>query len=94
MIARSESVPGRREAPAEFYGGCAAAETSCQGVRIRGPSPVMAIVNSKWAASEPSWEKIDQWSSATRSGVAARGDHRLHGQHHPLLQRHARPGGP
>ena len=29
---------------------------SCQGVRIRGPEPVIAIVNSKWAASEPSWE--------------------------------------
>jgi hypothetical protein len=29
---------------------------SCQGVRMRGPSAVMAIVNSKWAASEPSWE--------------------------------------
>ena len=29
---------------------------SCQGVRMRGPSAVIAIVNSKWAASEPSWE--------------------------------------
>jgi len=29
---------------------------SCQGVRIRGPSAVTAIVNSKCAASEPSWE--------------------------------------
>ena len=29
---------------------------SCQGVRIRGPSAVIAIVNSKCAASEPSWE--------------------------------------
>src|SRR5947209_20073398 len=27
--------------------------TSCQGVRILGPSAVTAIVNSKWAASEP-----------------------------------------
>ena len=34
----------------------AAALLSCHGVRIRGPSAVMAIVNSKWAASEPSWE--------------------------------------
>ena len=30
--------------------------SSCQGVRIRGPSAVTATVNSKWAASEPSWE--------------------------------------
>ena len=30
--------------------------SSCQGVRIRGPSAVTAIVNSKWAAREPSWE--------------------------------------
>ena len=29
---------------------------SCHGVRIRGPSAVIAIVNSKWAASEPSCE--------------------------------------
>jgi|SRR5579884_1606839 len=29
---------------------------SCHGVRILGPPAVMAIVNSKWAASEPSWE--------------------------------------
>ncbi len=30
--------------------------SSCQGVRIRGPSAVTAIVNSKWAASVPSCE--------------------------------------
>src|SRR5690349_11227687 len=29
---------------------------SCQGVRIRGPDAVTATVNSKCAASEPSWE--------------------------------------
>ena len=29
---------------------------SCHGVRIRGPTAVMATVNSKCAASEPSWE--------------------------------------
>ena len=29
---------------------------TCQGVRIRGPSSVIATVNSKCAASEPSWE--------------------------------------
>jgi hypothetical protein len=29
---------------------------SCHGVRTRGPAAVTAIVNSKWAASEPSWE--------------------------------------
>jgi hypothetical protein len=36
--------------------GLAAQAASCQGVRTRGPSAVTAIVNSKWAASEPSWE--------------------------------------
>ena len=30
--------------------------SSCQGVRIRGPSGVTATVNSKWAASESSSE--------------------------------------
>ena len=34
----------------------ARARDSCQGVRIRGPSAVIATVNSKCAASEPSWE--------------------------------------
>ena len=29
---------------------------SCQGVRMRGPAAVTAIVNSKCAASDPSWE--------------------------------------
>ena len=29
---------------------------SCHGVKIRGPPAVIAIVNSKWAASDPSWE--------------------------------------
>src|SRR3954451_7116607 len=32
------------------------ASSSCHGVRIRGPSAVIAIVNSKWAASDPSCE--------------------------------------
>jgi hypothetical protein len=32
------------------------AYSSCQGVRMRGPSWVTATVNSKWAASEPSAE--------------------------------------
>src|SRR5436305_6660245 len=34
--------------------------STCQGVRTRGPSASIATVNSKWAASEPSWEKIAQ----------------------------------
>jgi hypothetical protein len=29
---------------------------SCHGVRTLGPSGVIAIVNSKWAARDPSWE--------------------------------------
>src|SRR6476660_8594093 len=37
--------------------------SACHGVRTRGPSASMAMVNSKWAASEPSCEKIAQWSS-------------------------------
>ncbi len=39
-------------------GGYAAARwpLRCQGFRIRGPSAVTATVNSKCAASEPSWE--------------------------------------
>ena len=44
-----------------------ASSGSCQGVRTRGPSAVIAIVNSKCAASEPSCVKIDQWSSAIRT---------------------------
>ena len=39
---------------------------SRHGVSTRGPSAVTAIVNSKCAASELSWEKIYQPSSATR----------------------------
>jgi DNA-binding SARP family transcriptional activator len=41
--------------------------SSCHGVRIRGPSAVMAMVNSKWAARDPSWEKIAQPSSPMRT---------------------------
>ena len=36
-------------------------------MRILGPSPVIATVNSKCAAGEPSWEKIAQPSPATRT---------------------------
>src|SRR4051812_49935014 len=36
------------------YAALAARLATCQGVRIFGPSAVMATVNSKWAASEPS----------------------------------------
>jgi hypothetical protein len=47
------------EAPPARDGGAAAQPSPfsrCHGVKIRGPSAVMAMVNSKWAASEPSWE--------------------------------------
>ena len=37
------------------------------GVRISGPPEVIATVNSKCAASEPSWEKIAQPSPPTRT---------------------------
>src|SRR3954467_9693539 len=41
-----------------------AASSRCQGVRIRGPSAVIATVCSKWAASDPSWLYTDQLSAA------------------------------
>ena len=44
---------GRRAAEAQAAARC---PDSCQGVRIRGPSAVIATVNSKCAASEPSCE--------------------------------------
>jgi hypothetical protein len=53
------SGPLRRQTEASRPPDQAAArppEASCQGVRIRGPSAVTAIVNSKCAAREPSWE--------------------------------------
>ena len=34
-----------------------------------GPAVVTATVNSKWAAGEPSWEKIAQPSPPTRTGA-------------------------
>ena len=37
-------------------GSAGSATSSCQGVKIRGPSAVMATVCSKWAASDPSCE--------------------------------------
>ncbi len=51
------AVPrARRGAPVGGRYAAAAAFASCQGVSTRGPSAVIATVNSKWAASEPSWE--------------------------------------
>ena len=47
-------------AAAAYAAACVESEAEasgwCHGVRMRGPSAVIAIVNSKWAASEPSWE--------------------------------------
>src|SRR5205085_9408103 len=45
-----------------------AASSRCHGVRIWGPSAVIATVCSKWAASDPSWLYTDQLSAATRIG--------------------------
>ena len=42
--------------PKKTYAAARPPFASCQGVRIRGPAAVIAIVNSKWAASDPSWE--------------------------------------
>src|SRR4051794_7196780 len=39
----------------------------CQGVRIRGPSAVMATVCSKWAARDPSREYTAQLSAPIRT---------------------------
>ena len=38
------------------YAAVLACTSACHGVRTFGPSAVTATVNSKWAASEPSWE--------------------------------------
>lgn len=47
---------GRRVAPRAAYAAARPPEASCQGVRIRGPAAVIATVNSKWAARDPSSE--------------------------------------
>ena len=86
------SSDARRSPASAAQAAARPAPTSCHGVSTRGPSAVIAIVNSKCAASEPSWEKIDQWSSADPDGVAPGGDHRLDRQHHPLLQLDAGAG--
>ncbi len=49
------SAPTGRDRPAA-QAAAGWASGWCQGVRMRGPAAVIAIVNSKWAASEPSWE--------------------------------------
>jgi hypothetical protein len=38
------------------YAAVVAWTSACHGVSTRGPSAVTATVNSKWAASDPSWE--------------------------------------
>src|SRR6202035_358432 len=48
-------------------GSAEASAPRCHGVRILGPSPVIATVNSKCAAGEPSWEKIAQPSPPIRT---------------------------
>ena len=53
---------------------------------MSGSPSVTATVNSKCAASEPSWVKTDQPSPPTRtSGLPAR-RHRLDREHHALFQ--------
>src|SRR3954453_10426534 len=41
--------------PLTLFPAARAASSRCQGVRIRGPSAVIATVCSKWAARDPSW---------------------------------------
>ena len=50
------ATSGPNLGPASAGQAAARATDSCQGVRMRGPAAVTAIVNSKWAASEPSCE--------------------------------------
>ena len=50
------ATSGRDLGPATCGQAAARATDSCQGVRIRGPAAVTAIVNSKCADSDPSWE--------------------------------------
>jgi hypothetical protein len=63
-VPRTEKVVAHRaladlnatEQDSKPYAAAMRALDSCQGVRIRGPSAVTAMVNSKWAVVEPSWE--------------------------------------
>ena len=66
-LAPGDRAGGRRRPPAAAVASGLARERArrlrrarwplrCQGLRIRGPSSVTATVNSKCAASEPSWE--------------------------------------
>jgi deazaflavin-dependent oxidoreductase (nitroreductase family) len=54
LAAAAREVPMLALRPREPGGGLSPHSSSCQGVRMRGPSAVTATVNSKWAASEPS----------------------------------------
>src|SRR3954447_17264032 len=53
VAASSWRAAARR--PVQRAQAAAASTVSCQGVRMRGPSAVIATVNSKWAVSDPSW---------------------------------------
>src|SRR4051812_7437447 len=58
MIAAAHGSAGARYGPGWRFQAAARLPSACQGVRTRGPSAAIATVNSKWAAREPSWEKI------------------------------------
>ena len=86
-------VAARLASSATRRAGCSAADrVRCHGVSTAGPSAVIATVNSKCAASEPSWEKIAQPSPPTRTAGAAGGHHRLDREHHALLEPRALAG--
>jgi hypothetical protein len=57
---RAANVPLNHLHEGYTYATARPAPASCHGVSTRGPSAVTAMVNSKCAASDPSWEKIDQ----------------------------------
>ena len=90
MVATSGSRPRpvepRPQAPWTASVPARSAAGMCHGVRICGPSAVIATVNSKCAAGEPSWRVDRPAVAADAHRRAAGGGHRLDRQHHPLLQ--------
>ena len=95
---RRSPAPPRRAAsacarPPPRHGSAVPASAGrCHGVRTFGPWPVIATVNSKCAAGEPSWEKIAQPSPPTRTAESPGGHHRLDRDHHALLEQRALAG--
>ena len=79
-------------APSRLVPAPRAAAGRCHGVRICGPSAVIATVNSKCAAGEPSCGEDRPAVAADAHGGAPGGGHRLDREHHALLQQRALAG--